>query len=129
MTEELIAEIQFEQRTALERISEILGPEKSVLSARVYGSFLYGNSSADLDMAIMAKSNSGFVDISTYQRLLQLRYKLCRTIDLDVDLIPHTEDEVTERGSTLWNPRYHPSLKFGLDVKNSFPVPETITEM
>jgi predicted nucleotidyltransferase len=118
-----------ESQDNLRRISETLTAEDCIISGRVYGSFLNKNSSEDLDLAVMIPSDGGVVEKTVYERLLHLRSQLCKTLTLDVDLIPHTEDEVHERSSPLWNPRYHPSLRFGVDVKDEFPVPGRINEM
>jgi predicted nucleotidyltransferase len=116
------------RETTLEKVSEILRPEELVQSARIYGSSLYSKDSVvDIDMAIMIPSNYGVVEEDTYRYLFNLRRRLSSFVGADVDLIPHTFDEVEETNSPLWNPRYHPSLKFGLDVKSHFPVPEKIS--
>lgn len=115
-----------ESQDNLRRISEALTAEDCIISGRVYGSFLHENSSEDLDLAVMVPSEGGVVEKAVYERLLYLRSQLCETLALDVDLIPHTEEEVHEQSSPLWNPRYHPSLKFGVDIKDTFPVPERI---
>lgn len=47
-------------------------------------------------------------------------------MNLDVDFVPHTLEEASDPNSTLYNPRYHPSLCFGTNVKHSFPLPEKI---
>ncbi len=107
-------------------ISKSLSKETSIISARVYGSSLYANDYEDLDVAVMVPSKHWVVQKETYQNLLQLRKELNNKVGIDIDLIPHTMDEIKINSSPLWNPRYHPSLKFGIDVKAHFPVPKKV---
>ncbi len=118
-----------QREETLYQLSEILQPEGCVLAARVYGSFLTRRDALlpDLDLAIMIPSDNGVVDHTTYKNLLHLRTYLCNTLKHDIDLIPHTLDEVEEQSSPLWNPRYHPSFHFGINVKGNFPIPESIS--
>lgn len=115
------------QEQNLQKLSDILRGEPCILSARVYGSFLYSAQSTDVDLAVMAPSSCGVIAKDIYERLYRIRNHLCKTLNLDIDLVPHTFDEVEETGSPLWNPRYHPSLSFGIDVKERFPLPLEIS--
>lgn len=54
--------------------------------------------------------------------LRKLRQRLCRTFKIDIDLVPHTIDEIKDINSPLWHPRYNPSLVFGKDIKGKFPI-------
>ena len=121
-----------QQERILKQLSEALREKEYVLSARVYGSFLTRAALPllpDLDLAVMIPSNNGVVEHDTYEKLHSLRSSLCDSLQHDIDLIPHTFDEVDEKNSPLWNPRYHPSLHFGTDVKSNFPIPASISYM
>ncbi len=107
-------------------IREVVAPEPVVEVARVYGSSLYKVKSVDIDIAILTPSENGVITPDTYKKLRDIRSSLCNKLAIDVDLIPHTRDEVKEKSSPLANPRYYPSLKFGVDVKNTFPISEKI---
>jgi len=110
----------------LNLLSERLAHNPFILSARGYGSFFTGEGSVDLDLAVMVPSRHSVIEEETYLALRETRASLCRELKIDVDLVPHTIDEATDLNSPLYNPRYHPSLFFGRDIKNSFPLPERI---
>jgi len=104
------------------QLTKIIGKEKLIMAARIYGSSLYGESVVDLDIAIIIPSINGVVKHTTYVRLRKLREALCKTFKTDIDLVPHTIDEIKDINSPLWHPRYNPSLVFGRDIKGKFPV-------
>lgn len=104
------------------RLTKIIEKEKLINAARVYGSSLYGESVVDLDIAIIIPSINGVVKHATYVRLHDLRKRLCKIFKADIDLVPHTVDEVQDINSPLWHPRYNPSLVFGRDIKGKFPI-------
>lgn len=107
-------------------ISNFLKEEKFIKSARIYGSSLYSPRNIfDIDVALMISSNSGIVNHSIYEKLCKIRKRLCDVIKADIDIVPHTKDEIKDVNSTLWHPRYHPSLTFGRDIKGRFPVPKS----
>lgn len=93
-----------------------------VLSARLYGSWIHDERSVDVDVAVVVPSFQGMVDSDTYTVLRETRRELCRATECDVDLVPHTEDEFSDKRSPLWNPRYNPSLVFGETIKGAFPI-------
>ena len=97
-----------------------------VLSARIYGSWLHGEAMEDVDVAVMIPSvNGGVVDEHVYRELKNLRENLNVKLNRDVDLIPHTMDEIDDLRSTLWYPRYNPSLVSGRTVKGKFLIDES----
>lgn len=116
-----------ERVSNLELIVEELSNNEAITSARMYGSssfILLEN--IDVDIALMIKSTEGIVDAESYRQLKDLRTKLCMKLNCDIDLVPHTEDEVFDTSSVLYNPRYYPSLAMGKDIKAKFPIPEKI---
>jgi len=100
-------------------VAKSLGDNQHIISARVYGSWFFNHDSEDLDIAVMIPSRRGVVEPGVYQELRDLRRELCLSTDCDIDLVPHTMDEVTNMQSPLWYPRYNPSLVSGKDIKGS----------
>lgn len=117
-----ISEISDEKVRILEYVKTVLEKSKDILSARVYGSWLYSEESIDLDICIMIPSNKGIVDSSVYQRLKIERRKLSEKTGQDVDLVPHTLDEINDFRSGLYYPRYNPSLFTGRDIKGKLEI-------
>ncbi len=106
----------------IELIRDYLSTSDDTLSARIYGSSCFErDTSEDVDLAVMVYSDDGVCDFDLFDRLRITREELSSLIKGDVDLIPHTTDELG-RLSPLNFPRYNPSLLFGIDVKGSFPV-------
>lgn len=58
----------------LSYLSEKLARESSILSARVYGSFLGGETTVDLDLAMMVPSVYGVIGAETYRVLREIRF-------------------------------------------------------
>lgn len=110
------------KKSVLELVRSVIAACDSILSARVYGSWLHDERSVDLDTAIMVKSNHGVVSPEAYRELQMIRSTLCFETGNDIDLVPHTDDELDDVNSPVWYPRYNPSLAFGQDLKGSFPV-------
>jgi predicted nucleotidyltransferase len=107
---------------ALSLISETLVASDCVLSAKMYGSWLCDEMSVDCDIAVIIPSVSGVVDSNVYRLLLSLRDRLVEATGNDIDLVPHTIDELDDLRSPLWYPRYNPSLVSGVLVKGEFSV-------
>jgi|GEM_PF-1633129 len=91
-------------------IADVLQRVPFVLSAGVYGSWLYHLESSDIDIALVIKSKNGVVDSESYRIHNQYRTLLSEEICMDVDLVPHTEDEIDDLNSPLWYPKSNPSL-------------------
>lgn len=106
----------------LDKIVPALQETDCVTHGRIYGSWLYDEQSVDMDIAVIVKSDSGVVEPQDYRTLSVLRSSLCKETCQDVDLVPHTEDELTDRSSPLWYPRYNPSLVSGQDLKGALQV-------
>lgn len=104
------------------RLSKIIRKENFIKAGRIYGSSLYSGDVIDLDVAIMIPSSCGIVSHSVYRGLYRTRKRLCKLFGVDIDLVPHTIDEISDINSPLWHPRYNPSLVFGKDIKGKFPV-------
>lgn len=102
------------------RLSKIIRKEKFIKSALIYGSSLYSEDVIDLDVAIIIPSSCGIVNHSVYRRLYKTRGRLCKLFGIDIDLVPHTIDEMKDINSPLWHPRYNPSLVFGRNIKGKF---------
>jgi len=106
----------------LSQVQSALQKTECVSSARVYGSWLYNEQSVDMDIAVMIRNEFGVISSQHYHVLHELRILLCEKTKQDIDLVPHTDDEFTDRNSPLWYPRYNPSLAFGIDLKNHFQI-------
>jgi predicted nucleotidyltransferase len=106
----------------LQLVRNALQETDCVLSAKVYGSWLYNEKTVDMDIAVMVKSDFSTIIPDHYQKLRDLRTILCEKTGQDIDLVPHTEDEFFDRNSPLWYPRYNPSLVFGLSLKGAFEI-------
>lgn len=103
-------------------LSRVLKKENLIKSARIYGSSLYSEDIIDLDIAIMIPSFCGVVSHSVYKHLHRTRKRLCKLFRTDIDLVPHTIDEIRDANSPLWHPRYNPSLVFGKNIKGKFSI-------
>ena len=103
-------------------IGEVIEPLGFITSAIVYGSSLYAENSADVDVAVMVRSDHGVVEANDYENLLRTRTALNVAVARDVDLVPHTSDEIDDLTSPLWYPRYNPSLCAGIPLKGGFRV-------
>jgi len=106
----------------LQLVQNSLQEADCVLSARVYGSWLYNEKTVDMDIAVMVKSDFGIITPDHYRQLRNLRTALCEKTRQDIDLVPHTEDEFADHNSPLWYPRYNPSLVFGQNLKGRFEI-------
>lgn len=113
----------------LSQIQDTLLEIECLSSARLYGSWLYNERSVDMDIAVMVQSDFGMIDPQHYRILHELRISLCEKTAQDIDLVPHTEDEFSDRNSPLWYPRYNPSLVFGRDMKGCFRIVPISTSM
>lgn len=109
-------------KETLKNIKAALQGVDYISSARVYGSWLYNELSVDVDVAVMVVNNFGVIDPNHYYLLRDLRKSLSVKVGQDIDLVPHTNDELTDYSSPLWYPRYNPSLVFGCDIKDVFHV-------
>lgn len=100
--------------TIIPIIHQVIKRESFIKAGRIYGSSLYlDDNLIDVDIAIVVPSICGIVKHSVYKRLFKIRKRLCNLCGVDIDLIPHTIDEVIDTNSPLWHPRYNPSLIFG----------------
>ncbi len=107
---------------ALRAVKKLLRREPIIKSARAYGSSLYKADSLDVDIAVLIPSRKGVVDPDVYRRLRSLRSKCVALTKTDIDLVPHTDDEIHDGSSPLWWPKHYPSLACGFDIKGRFPV-------
>jgi predicted nucleotidyltransferase len=89
-------------------------------TARAYGSWLFQEDSSDLDVAVIVHSDKGIVPPESYDVLRALRSDISLSTKQDIDLVPHTDDEIGDLRSPLFHPRYNPSLLSGYDVKGAF---------
>lgn len=117
-----------EKKRILSQLIDNINDCEQILSARVYGSWFYDEKTADIDIAVMIPSNNGLVDSEVYKILYQLRKRLSDLTHCDIDLVPHTIDEVTNINSPLSHPRYNPSLVLGENIKGNFMI-QPIYEM
>jgi len=110
-----------EQKT-LASLGQMLAVVPEVEIARAYGSSLYKPGAVDFDTAVIVPSLWGVVRSDVYRRLRFLKVEVSTALGIDFDLVPHTEDEIADPRSPLWNPRYNPSLVYGVDLKGSLPI-------
>ncbi len=110
--------ISKEKLGILENIKAEIEKSKDILSARIYGSWLHSEKSIDLDICVMIPSDEGIVEPDVYRHLKAEREKLSHNSGQDVDLVPHTLDEISDARSDLYHPRYNPSLVCGQDIKS-----------
>lgn len=119
--------VSFDRKEVFDSISKELDRESLILSARVYGSsLLTWSRNPDVDLAVMVRSNQGIVLKDDYVKLKRIRQNLVDETGCDIDLITHTEDEVIDQASPLWNARYYPSLINGIDLKSTFEIPNKV---
>ena len=114
-----------DREATLSLIRETLSSKEYIRSGLVYGSsLLTWQETPDIDTAVMVDSFDGVVAREVYQDLKDTRKFLCQTTGCDIDLVTHTEDEINDESSPLFNARYYPSLKYGVSVKENFPIPD-----
>lgn len=106
----------------LRLLSELLEKEEEILAAKVYGSWLYLERSLDLDIAIMVPSENSIVIPDTYRKLKIFREEANRKTEQDVDIIPHTQDELGDFRSPFYHPKYNPALVDGRDIKGKMDI-------
>lgn len=107
----------------IDMIRNYLKNNQHVLSAVLYGSSNFDDGRyEDVDIAVMVPSSGGVCDFGIYSELRRIRQELSKLLGGDVDLVPHTEDEITRPISPLTFPKYNSSLVFGIPVKGRFPV-------
>src|SRR3989344_3752266 len=106
----------------LNLVKNELEKSSEILSAKIYGSWLYSEKSIDLDICTIVPSQNSIVDSDVYLSLKELKERLNKGTNQDIDLVPHTEDELNDKRSTLYNPRYNPSLVDGKDIKGELKI-------
>ena len=116
------SEIDEKKLRIIEYLKSEIEKSEDILSARVYGSWLCSEKSTDLDICIIIPDDNGIVDSDIYHRLRKEREKLSEDSAQDVDLVPHTLDEITDFRSDLYHPRYNPSLISGQDIKGTLKI-------
>lgn len=82
----------------------------------VYGSWLFDDNSADMDVAVFIDSEQGIVDPKIYDQLMHVRQWFNHEVSStdDLDLIPHTEDEYKDKRSPIWLPKSNQALAYGI---------------
>jgi len=115
-------EFKLNRNALIEIVRDVLSDYECIVAAKVYGSWLYNEQSVDVDIALLVQSLDGVVLEIDYRTLKKLRRILGQATKCDIDLVPHTYDELELLTSPLWYPRYNPSLIFGSDIKGEFPV-------
>lgn len=113
---------EMDRKEVLNTVIQTIQDCSEISAAKVYGSWLFDETSVDLDMAVMVPSAGSVVESSVYVALRDLRTELCGRVGQDIDLVPHTEDELTNPISPFWYPRYNPSLVYGMDIKGSMDI-------
>jgi len=108
-----------------DRLKSIFNDVESIIAAQAYGSWSYGENAVDIDVAILIPDYECVVNSAVYRSLKDLRHRISEELKADLDLIPHTLDEVRNPISPLWYPRYNPSLVFGETLKGEFPVQQS----
>lgn len=104
-------------------IQDELTKSSVITDAILYGSFLYGENFVDCDIAVFIDSYGSTLNKSDFIYLYSLRESLTEKTGVDVDLIPHTHDELSNSLLTpIWFPRYNPSLVFGKTLKGSIKI-------
>ncbi len=88
-------------------------------TAILYGSSVKSRLSRDIDIAIIFKDNDGIIPAHQYKLLYDLRNRISKETGFDIDLVPHTNDELTDTISPLYNPRYNPAISKGILLKGN----------
>jgi len=115
-------DISGEKLDILDYLKTEIETNKDILSALVYGSWLYSEKSADLDICVIIPSEDGIVEPDVYRRLKIERGKLSEKTAQSVDLVPHTMDEISDFRSDLHFPRHNPSLVSGPNIKGDLEI-------
>lgn len=111
-----------EKEEILRIVKELLDKEPEILSAKIYGSWLHEDNSIDLDTALIVPSEGGVVDSDVYRKIRYLQQEISQTIKQDVDLVPHTEDELSDFRSPLYHPKHNPTLVSGRNIKGKLDI-------
>lgn len=99
-----------DKQRALALIVQGIQDSPQVQSALLYGSYLQRSESRDCDIAAFVPSAAGVVHIEVYRALAELRRGLGELTGHDIDLVPHTLDELFDLRSTLHYPKVNPAL-------------------
>ncbi len=79
------------------------------------------NPDNDLDIAVVLEEAS-VIPAETFQKLFHIRKKLQEFYKVDIDLVPHTLDELEKNTiSPLTYPHNSPALAFGIPLKGELP--------
>ncbi len=106
----------------LEEIKERLSKNSFIYAAIYYGtSSVSLNEKEDLDLAIILNVDSE-IDLDYFIKLIKIRKELIEISHKDIDLIPHTLDEVIDNLSPLYNPRYNPPIVYGKILKGQIKI-------
>jgi predicted nucleotidyltransferase len=111
--------MKFDQnkQLAIASLAEAFAATESIESAIIYGSWLHDPLSRDVDIAIMVKNQRGVIAPEIYRELWALRLKLSNKLNQDVDLVPHTQDELDNYNTPIWYPKTNPALCSGYPLK------------
>ncbi len=97
-----------------------------IQAAVIYGSSLYEQNHTDIDIGILLiPTKNNVIPIKIFKTLRKLRTNLSKKLSRDIDLVPHTLDELSNFNSPLYYPRYNPALCFGLTIKGKFSLKST----
>lgn len=106
----------------LEEIKKKLKENTYIYAAIYYGtSSVSSNEREDLDLAIILNVDNE-IDLDCFIKLIEFRKELIEITHRDIDLIPHTLDEVMDQLSPLYNPRYNPPLTYGTILKGNIKI-------
>ena len=122
-----IKPIVCDNTAAINMIREELQELDFIETAILYGSSVKNRTSRDIDIAVIFKGNNGVIPAYQYKLLYDLRNRISRETGFDIDLVPHTNDELTDKISPLYNPRYNPAISKGILLKGNSLINE-ITE-
>ena len=105
------------------RIQEELSKLDFVKGLIQYGSSVTDRETRDVDIACFLDSENGVVSPEHYTALRNIRKQFSSSGEFDIDLVPHTSDEISDFISPLYNPRYNPSLSSGKVLMGDISVP------
>ena len=103
----------------LNQISTAVNKENCILDAILYGSSKYDFSNVDIDVCVVIRTVWGKMDADTIQSLKKIKQSLSYSTRFDIDLVPHSIDELSDFCSPLYYPKYNPSLSNGIRLKGN----------
>ncbi|MFA8298718.1 MAG: hypothetical protein ACEPOV_00995 [Hyphomicrobiales bacterium] len=93
-----------------------------ISDAIIYGSSNYVDYPGDYDIFILVPTKFGMMNKASLKQLKEFKEYLAKIIEYDIDFVPHSEEELYDYASPVYNPRHNPSLVYGHTIKGNIKI-------